>query len=61
MSDHQGNDALDTEALLDQGEKLLAQSARLLRRLDAALDRANTPPEGTPTVTGDEPPPSPPR
>jgi hypothetical protein len=31
------DDALDTAALLDQGERLLAQSARLLRRLDAAL------------------------
>lgn len=33
------DDALDTAALLDQGEQLLAESARLLRRLDAALRR----------------------
>jgi hypothetical protein len=31
------DEALDTAALLDQGEQLLAESARLLRRLDAAL------------------------
>jgi hypothetical protein len=35
--DDASDDALDTAALLDQGEQLLAQSARLLRRLDAAL------------------------
>jgi hypothetical protein len=36
-SDDELDDALDTAALLDQGEQLLAESARLLRRLDAAL------------------------
>lgn len=37
-TDGTGHDeALDTAALLDQGEQLLADSARLLRRLDAAL------------------------
>jgi hypothetical protein len=41
---------LETAALLDQGEQLLAESARLLRRLDDALERRNTPPGGTPTV-----------
>jgi hypothetical protein len=33
----------DTAALLDQGEQLLAESARLLRRLDAALVRRPKP------------------
>ena len=33
------DDAPDTEALLDQGERLLAESARLIRRLDAAIGR----------------------
>lgn len=32
-------DTLDTEMLLDRGEQLLAESARLLRRLDDALER----------------------
>ncbi len=36
-SDDEPEAELDTAALLDQGERLLAQSARLLRRLDAAL------------------------
>lgn len=40
------DDALDTAALLDQGEQLLAESARLLRRLDAALDHRR--PDGDP-------------
>lgn len=34
---------LDTAALLDQGEQLLAESQRLLRRLDAALERKQRP------------------
>lgn len=48
--DGEATTSMDTAALLDQGEQLLAQSARLLRRLDDALGRGNTPPDGTPTV-----------
>lgn len=48
--DETSDNELDTAALLDQGERLLAQSARLLRRLDAALhDR------GVDTTGEDEP------
>ena len=41
MADERSDDedTLDTEMLLDRGEQLLAESARLIRRLDDALDR----------------------
>jgi hypothetical protein len=44
-------DTIDTEMLLDRGERLLAQSARLIRRLDDALGRSEQdlrPTEATP-------------
>ena len=46
--------ALDTAALLDQGEQLLAESARLLRRLDAALRNRDVDTSGDADVGPDD-------